>query len=110
MLQLRAKVRAGLLSLGKFVSQAAQVIEDIGTITEEPVEELYISHHRDRPMQRVMKAVERIGLVRLDEKVQQARHSERKGQSDDADAEENNHGKDQRIDIESRPGDPSRAR
>ena len=54
----RAEVRPGLLDPGEVVPEAAQVVDDVGAVTEETREELDVGHARDRPVDPVVEAVQ----------------------------------------------------
>ena len=69
-------------------SRAAQVVDDVGAVTEELGEELDVGHPRDRPVDPVVEAVQRIDLVRLDHEVEQARDGAHDDEADDQRAEE----------------------
>ena len=70
-LDLGAEVRPGLHHGGQPVSEALQVVDDVGAVAEELVEELPVGHPRDQPVERVLDPVQRTDLVGAQGEVQQ---------------------------------------
>ena len=67
-LHLLAEVRAGLLDPAEVVAEPAQVVDDVGAVTEQRGEELAVGHAGDRPVDPVVEAVQGVDLVRPDER------------------------------------------
>src|SRR6266478_3497076 len=83
-----AEVRPGLLDRGQLVPQAAQVVDDVGAVTEETHKELDSGHPRDHPVHSVVEAIQRIDRVRFEKQVQYPRDSNNQQRGDEHDAEE----------------------
>src|SRR5438552_8613672 len=54
---LDAEIRPGLLDRRKVVAEAAQIVDDVGAVTEEIREEPYSAYPRNRPAHRVVEAI-----------------------------------------------------
>src|ERR1700751_824238 len=74
-------------------------MHDVGTGTEQMDEEVEVAHAPDGSVGPVVKAVERINLVRLDSEVEQARNSDYIQQSEEDGTNKKQQGKDQGIAV-----------
>ena len=99
---LDAEIRPRLHDGGQAISKPTQVVDDVSAVTEEKREEPYSADPRDRPVHPVVKAIQRIDPVRLDEQVQYARNGADEQEADERDAEEEHQGEDQRFGEEPR--------
>src|SRR6266540_3793399 len=83
-----AEIHPGLQDWRKTISKPLQEVDDVSAVTEQIREEFQAANPRNRPVRRVVEAVERIDGVRLDKRVQHARNSDRKQEADEREAEE----------------------
>src|SRR2546430_1598590 len=86
--RLGAEIHPGLQDWRKAISKPLQEVDDVRAVTEQIREEPHPANPRNRPVGRVVEAVERIDGVRLDKRVQHARNSDRKQEADEREAEE----------------------
>src|SRR5208282_2761839 len=70
-----------------------------GAVTEDMRQEPRVGQAFDRPVERVVEAIQRIDLVRLDEEVQDARDSGREEETDEHEAEEEHQGGGERVAV-----------
>src|SRR5947199_398989 len=85
---LGAEIHPGLHDWRKAISKPLQEVDEVRAVTEQIREEPHSANPRNRPVRRVVEAVERIDGVRLDKRVQHARNSDRKQEADEREAEE----------------------
>src|SRR5216117_947479 len=85
---LGAEIDPGLHDWLETISKPLQEVDDERAVTKQIREEPHPANPRNRPVRRVVEAVERIDGVRLDKRVQHARNSARKQEADEREAEE----------------------
>ena len=85
---LGAEIHPGLHDRLEAISKPLQEVNDERAVTEQICEEPHSANPRNRPVRGVVKTVERIDDVRLDEATQQARHGDHEEEACEREAEE----------------------
>src|SRR5215472_15985665 len=99
-----AEIHAGLHDWLEAISKPLQEVDDVIAITEQIREEPHSANPRNRPVRRIVEAVERIDDVRLDKRAQQARHGDHEQEASEREAEKEHQREDQRFDEEPNQG------